>query len=144
MDYQVNVKFAMTINQDGEERIISFSSPGSQQVETTDGEMYMTLTYDEPVMEVGDIIHVKMKLSPDKLTIIRQGDTKSMQIYRMNEKTQCHIVTEHVTIPYEVITHHLSYNALSINLEYELLFDESVQGHFTMKVAIEPQEGVES
>ena len=143
MDYHVNVKFTMEIIQDGEKRVISFSSPGIQRLEAYDDALYMTLTYDEPVMDSEHVIQVKISLSPEKITIIRQGQTKSLQTYSLNERTQSHIVTEYGKIAYEAFTHYLYYEDQRIDLKYDLLFDGMVQGQFKMNVRIERQKGVE-
>lgn len=143
MDNQVTIQFRMDITQDGNTREISFSSLGHQRLEVIDDALFMTLTYQEPMMDSDDIISVKMNIKPNQINIFRQGEVKGMQIYKLNEETESFILTNYGKIKYQVHTHQLAYDETSIHLMYELLFAGVVEGKFHMTIQIQPQEGVE-
>lgn len=137
MEKKVNVKFHMAIEQGGQHRDISFTSPGHQRLDVVDSALFMTLTFQEPVMETDERISVKMLLSPKELKIIRQGQVKGLQRYRLQERTACTILTEYGTIRYDVVTYQLSYDESSIHLAYAIILADQVEGRFTMTIRIE-------
>lgn len=88
-------------------------------------------------METDERISVKMLLSPKELKIIRQGQVKGLQRYRLQERTACTILTEYGTIRYDVVTYQLSYDESSIHLAYAIILADQVEGRFTMTIRIE-------